>query len=467
MGAEEEHETETDRGRIESVGRILVVDDEESMRHFLHRGLKRRGHAVRTAANADEALAALKDDPVDLILLDIMMPGKSGMDLLPEFLDLPDPPRVIMMTGFATIETAVEAMKRGAVDYITKPLSLPAVARAAGREIGAVRLARENRSLREALARKAGSSLLGTSRGMKALRREIARIAPGNSTVLLLGESGTGKEIAAQAIHEGSPRSGGPFVPVNCGAFPDTLLESELFGYFPGAFTGATKRKIGHLERARGGTLFLDEITELSPSFQVLLLRVLQEREVLPLGGTDPLKVDFRLVAASNQDPEEAMLAGRFREDLYYRVNVITLKLPPLRERPGDPTLLAHHFLREFGRDDQEFDAAVFPLLEAYRWPGNVRELINVVERSAAMASGRRITVDALPEDVRATRAPAVAPPPYAEARGDFERRYVEDLLRAANGNVSKAARLAGISRPSLHARIKELELDTAQYKKP
>jgi DNA-binding NtrC family response regulator len=357
-------------------------------------------------------------------------------------------------------------MKVGAVDYITKPLSLPAVARAVGREIGSVKLARENRSLREALARKASSGLIGTSPGMKALRMEIERIARGHSTVLLLGESGTGKEVAAKAIHEGSSRSGGPFVPVNCGALPDSLLESELFGYFPGAFTGAAKRKIGHLERASGGTLFLDEITELSPSFQVLLLRVLQEKEITPLGSTETIKVDFRLVAASNRDPEEEMMEGRFREDLFYRVNVIAVKLPPLRSRPGDPTLLARHFLAELGPEDMEIDPDVLPLLEAYPWPGNVRELINVVERCSALASGRKISPDALPEELREIRILAPVPPPYQEAKETFERTYVEDLLRAASGNVSKAARIAGMSRPSLHARIKDLDLDPGSFKK-
>jgi DNA-binding NtrC family response regulator len=446
-------------------GRILIVDDEESMRHFLVRGLRRRGHAVRAVASTDEALAALGEEGVDLVFLDIMMPGRSGMEILPEILALPDAPRVIMMTGFGTIETAVEAMKIGAQDYITKPLSLPAIARAASREIAGIQLERENRSLREALARKASSSLLGLSPGINALRREIERISCLDSTVMLLGESGTGKEVAARAIHEGSPRAGAPFVAVNCGALPDTLLESELFGYFPGAFTGAAHRKIGIFERSDQGTLFLDEIGELSPAFQVLLLRALQEKEILPLGGTGPVKVDFRLIAASNRDIEKEMMEGRFREDLFYRVNVISLHLPPLRDRPGDPTLLARHFLREFAEPGVDLDPAVYPHFESYPWPGNVRELINVVERCAAFSQGQCIGETALPPEIRRPRVPTDPPPPLREAKRSFEREYMESLLRAAGGNVSKAARMAGISRPSLHAKLKELELDPSVFK--
>jgi DNA-binding NtrC family response regulator len=470
MGEASQMETPGDNGCIAAAGppgRILVADDEESMRHFLARGLQRRGHEVRAVESADAALAALGEGTWDLVLLDLMMPGKTGLEALPAILDRPSPPRVVVMTGFGTIETAVEAMKKGASDYVTKPLALPDVSRTAAREIAAVRLERENRSLREALAKKASGSLLGNSAPMRALRAEIERIARGTSTVLILGESGTGKEVAARAIHEGGPRAGGPFVAVAGGALPDSLLESELFGYYPGAFTGATRRQAGLFERADGGTLFLDEIGELSPSFQVALLRALQEREIQPLGGHGPVKVDFRLIAASNRDLEKELLAGRFREDLFYRIHVITLALPPLRERPGDPSLLARQFLAEFAPPGVEFDPAVFPLLEAWRWPGNVRELRNVVERAAALAHGSRIGPEALPPELRAPREAASSPPPLKEARTAFEKGYIEELLRAAGGNVSKAARLAGVSRPSLHAWIKEHGLDPAPFKKP
>ncbi len=449
-----------------ATGRILVVDDEESMRHFVSRGLRRRGHTVRAASSADEALQVLGEEAFDLVLLDLKMPGRSGMDALRDILRLPDAPRVVMMTGYGTIETAVEAIKTGAADYITKPLHLEDLGRAAAREVETVRLARENRSLREALARKASAPLLGLSPAMHTLRGEIEKVAGGTSTVLLLGESGTGKEVAARAIHDGSPRSGGPFVAVNCGALPENLLESELFGYHPGAFTGAVKRKTGVFERADKGTLFLDEIGELPANFQVVLLRVLQEKEVLPLGGPGPVRVDFRLVVASNRDLEADVMEGRFREDLFYRVNVISIRLPRLSGRPGDPTMLARHFLRRFAGPDVEFDPEVFALFEAYAWPGNVRELMNVVERCAALASGRRIGVEALPEPLKERAGKAEAPPPMKEARLAFETDYLERLLAASEGNVSKAARTAGISRPSLHGRIKELGLDPSSFKK-
>ena len=446
-------------------GRVLVVDDEESMRHFLVKGLKRRGHDVHAAASADEAMSALADGEWDLVLLDLKMPGKSGMDVLPQILAIRGGPRVIVMTGYATVETAVEAMKAGASDYVTKPLSLPDIVQRCAREIRVSMIEKQNARLKDVVSRRASSALLGASRQMRDLRAEIEKIAPGNSTVLLLGESGTGKELAARAIHEAGHRSGGPFVPVNCGGLPGTLLESELFGYHAGAFTGAVRRKTGLLEKASGGTLFLDEIGELSTQFQVALLRALQEREITPLGGTDPVKVDFRLVAATHRDLESEMMAGRFREDLYYRINVISIRLPPLRERSGDVPLLARHFLSVHSGPGSDFTPEALEALLNWHWPGNVRELMNVVESCAALGARGMIGLDALPANVRKRSAPCAEPPPMRDARLVFEKGYVEDLLRSAGGNLSKAARIAGVSRPSLHAKVKELGLDPSAFK--
>jgi DNA-binding NtrC family response regulator len=450
--------------------RILVADDEESMRHFLQRALTRRHFEVECVESGEEALRAYRSRRHDLALLDLKMPGLSGHDVLVE-LRREDPElAVILMTGHGSIRSAVEAMREGAFDYITKPFETDELALQVERALERRRTIRENRELKSLLDTRPGfAGLIGQSPAMRHVYQTIELLQKSRATVLITGESGTGKELVARAIHLRS-EPGGDFVPVHCAAIPGTLFESELFGHEPGAFTGATSMKRGLVERADGGTLFLDEISEVPTALQVKLLRFLQERTFRRVGETEERTVDLRVIAAANRDLAEEVAAGRLRDDLYFRLNVVPVHIPPLRERREDIPVLAAHFLEQqcAAREDspRAFTREALIALTCHPWAGNVRELQNLVERVSILHAGREVLDTAhLPplldtgssEGAGATDGDLGS---FQSAQQRFERHYLERLLREAGGNVSRAARTAGLSRPSLHRKLNELGLD-------
>ncbi len=437
--------------------RILVVDDEEVAREGLSLALE-RDYQVVAADRAESALGLLARSPFDLVVTDLRMPGMDGLQLLErlrsEWPDLP----VVMVTGFAAVDTAVEAMRRGAFDYISKPYHLDAVRITLARALEARRLEAENRRLRREAERLGArdQTLVGSSAAMAKVRALVDRVADTRASVLVTGGSGTGKELVARALHAGSRRASLPFLGVNCGAIPRDLVASELFGAEKGAFTGATERRIGLFEAAAGGTVFLDEIGELDGPIQVALLRVLQQREVVRLGSSTPIPVDFRLVAATHRNLKDGLETGAFRPDLYYRIRVVEIELPDLRERPEDiPELAAHFLVRIAARDGRrahELSTRALELLAAYPWPGNVRELENVIERAVILANGPRITPAALPEEIASGDENPEALPSLAER----ERAWIEEVLRRVGGNRTKAARILGLDRSSLWRKLKE-----------
>ncbi|RKG93909.1 sigma-54-dependent transcriptional regulator [Corallococcus terminator] len=456
--------------------KVLVVDDDSVVLKAVTQILQREGHPVVAIDDAVEGLAAAKDPSIDVVVLDIKMPHLSGMDLLRAIkADRPDV-EVIMMTAFATVETAVEAVKAGAYDYLTKPfenideVSLT-VAKAAERKS----LKDRTRALEEALtARSQFEDLIGQSSQMRAVFKLVETVSHSTATVLIQGESGTGKELVARAIHYRSARRDKPFVAVNCSALTETLLESELFGHVKGSFTGATGNKKGLFEAADGGTIFLDEIGDVPPATQVRLLRVLQEGEVKRVGANEPVKVDVRVIAATHVDLSRAKEQGKFREDLFYRLNVITIDLPPLRDRPEDVPLLAHHFLKVYtGKADKKVNGISPRAMEALtcnRWTGNVRELENVIERAVVLTANEAIDVEDLPPGFQAAPQAdsavevfSLAHLPYAQAKRlamrAFERRYLSALLEKNNHNVSSAARAAGVDRSNFRRLLKQYEV--------
>ena len=455
---------------------VLVVDDEESQRYFLRRALARRGYDVREAADGRTGLAAFESGGVDCVVLDVRLPDLNGAVVLDRILTLRPAQPVVMMTAYAEVADAVAALQRGAADYLTKPVTgeqvAAAIARACeGRAARTIEPAR-----REAVTYGAAfGQMLGGSAAMQPVFRDLANAARTDATVLLLGESGTGKELAAQEVHRRSARAGGPFVPVFCAGVPPTLLAGELFGVTAGAFTDARPRP-GQFRRAHGGTIFLDEIGERRVDAQATLLRVLAERSVTPLGSERAEAVDVRVVAATNRDLDAECAAGRFREDLYYRLHVVPITLPPLRERREDVPLLARHFLAaaraaQGDRGPTTFCVEAMVCLREYRWPGNVRELKNVVERVAALTHVDEVGLEHLPEALRADAlgvAPeaAAAASPLRDALARFERRYLEQLLTEVAGNVSEAARRAGVSRPSIHRKLKEHGIDAEAFRR-
>jgi two-component system, NtrC family, response regulator PilR len=449
--------------------RILVVDDEPSMREMLRIVLRRDGYDVLIAENGQAALERLRSEPVDLLLSDIRMPDLSGVEVLRAAKEMNRDIVAFMMTAYASTETAVEAMRLGAVDYFTKPFSMDELRLKVRQHLETHRLKEENLLLKRALnARYEFASILGRSDAMQSVFSTIQMVANTNSTVLITGESGTGKELVARAIHFNSLRRDRPFVAVNCGAVPETLLESELFGHVRGAFTGADSNKKGLMEVAEGGTIFLDEIGEMTPPMQVKFLRVLQDRRFRRLGGTQEVQADVRVVAATNQDLPKAVHEGRFREDLFYRINVLSIPLPPLRERAEDIPLLADHFLREFasqmGKPVRTLSADALKLLEAHSWRGNVRQLQNAIERAVALEQTETILPESLPAEIRggakgvslglgapAGSAPADLPDLGEgfdlEARGEeFYRHYIALALERSGGVQVKAAEMLGMS---------------------
>ena len=458
--------------------RVLIVDDEPDMVENCARILGRAGYECLTASDPRRGLTMLETEGPDLLLTDLKMPEVDGMELLRRARELDAALPVIMITAFATVESAVAAVKEGAFDYLPKTFSVDQLQVAVDRALRHRGLQRENRNLKEQLAQTYGlENIVGSSPAMSRVFELLRKAARSEANILVLGESGTGKELVARAIHANSPRAAQPFVPVDCASLPEHLLESELFGHEKGAFTGAVRSKPGLMEVAHRGTLFLDEIAEMPVGLQVKLLRALQERQIRRVGGTALVDVDVRVVSATNRDLRETTVKGQFREELYYRVNVIAIQLPPLRERAGDVRLLARAFLRRYGQDRiRGIDDDAMAALERYRWPGNVRELQNVIERACALADGETVTRGDLPEHVLGTVVAAPAAPGAPAASPDtstdlplkdakerwmavLEASYLRELLERHDGNISAAAKAAGIDRKTFHRLVNKHQL--------
>jgi DNA-binding NtrC family response regulator len=443
---------------------ILIVEDEAKMRRLLELNLGEDGFKTLSSADAETALQLLRSELVDLLLTDLKLPGISGLELLQRVKQQNSALPVVVMTAFGSVETAVEAMKAGAADYVLKPFSLSEIRMVVKKELDVSRLREENRSLREALGEKySHPNIVAQSAKMQEVLAIVERVAPTNSTVLLGGESGVGKDLIARAIHEKSRRASGPFIKINSTAIPENLLESELFGYEKGAFTGATTSKPGKFELADKGTLFLDEIGDVPSATQVKLLRVLQEREFERLGGTRTVKVDVRLIAATNRDLRAALEDGTFREDLYYRLNVVPIDIPPLRDHKDDIPDLVNLFLRKFAKDAARPVATIsreaINILLSHHWPGNVRELQNVVERACALAQTASLGAADIHLDTTRNRPPTAADRflPDGMTLDQWEDEMIREALKRAAGNKSQAARLLGLSRNALRYRLSKI----------
>jgi DNA-binding NtrC family response regulator len=446
--------------------RILVVDDEPIAVRNLERALEKEGYEITTAATGQGALRQLREREFDVVLTDLRMENVDGMQVLRRAKERDPDTEVILITGYAAVDTAVEAMRRGAHHYVAKPFKLEEVRRIVREAAEKVALRRENRRLREQVeALGDRTDIVTQDPGMLRVLDTVRDVTPTDCNILITGESGTGKELVARYIHRSSRRAGRTFLAVNCGAFTEELLTNELFGHEKGAFTGAVGQKKGLIEKADGGTLFLDEVTEMSPAMQVRLLRAIQEKEFLRVGGTEPVKVDVRYIAATNRKVQDALASGEFRQDLYYRLNVVTLALPPLAERREDVPLLAHYFLKKhaerMGKQVGVISDDVMRLLAEYRFPGNVRELENIIERGVALAKGDALELVHLPDDVqrmslRVFRRDGGALPSLE----DQERAYIEWVLREVDGSRSRAAEVLGIDRVSLWRKLKRYGLN-------
>jgi DNA-binding NtrC family response regulator len=432
--------------------RVLVADDEKNLRDLLVRELTRKGHAVAGVPDGQAALDRLAEEIPDVLLLDMRMPRVEGVEVLRALQQYAEAPQVIVMTGFQEVSTAVEAMKLGAYDYLTKPARIEELDLLIRKAAEKGRLIRQNVALRAQLGSTADGGLITASPAMEEVLRVIDRVAPTDSSVLILGESGTGKELVARALHDRSSRAAQAFVPIHCGALPREVLESELFGHEKGAFTGAINAKPGLIELAEGGTLFLDEIGGMEPESQVKLLRVLESRSFFRVGGTRRRTVDMRLVAATNRDLAEAIRTNQFRQDLYYRINTITVSLPPLRERREDISPLVQHFLEQtavYGR--KRLSPAALEALLRYDWPGNVRELQHAIERAVILCAGDEIQPEDLPADVRSGQA---ASGPASGSLEEMERQHIITTLKQVGGHRAKAAALLGIDPKTLYRKI-------------
>jgi DNA-binding NtrC family response regulator len=447
---------------------ILIVEDEPRMRRLLEISLSEDGHSVHTSADAETGLLHLRKASADLVVTDLKLPGMNGLEFLQEGKRLNPALPFIVMTAYGSVETAVDAMKAGASDYVLKPFTIAEMKLVINKELDVQQVRDENVRLKEALGKRYHfQNIVGRSKKMQEVLALVERVAPTNSTVLIGGESGVGKDLIARAIHQNSRRASGPFIKINSTAIPETLFESELFGFERGAFTGALASKPGKFELADKGTLFLDEIGDVPAAIQVKLLRVLQEREFERLGGTKTLKVDIRMIAATNRDLRAALEEGTFREDLYYRLNVVPIDIPPLREHKEDIPDLVNHFLARFAADsDKEIEgitpAALDALME-YHWPGNIRQLENGVERAVALSSGRMIDEKDIHLDTRQNKPAVVASSstmqflPEGMTLEQWEDNMIREALRRANGNKSQAARLLGLSRNALRYRLGKL----------
>lgn len=444
--------------------RVLIVDDEPGIRQSLSGALRDEGFHATAVQTGEACLDAIAGAQFEVVLLDVWLPGIDGLETLGRIqkIAVADRPAVVMISGHGNIETAVRATKLGAFDFLEKPLSIDRVLLVLRNASDNRRLRLANERLRESVAR--SPNIVGDSVPMKALRQQLSLMAGTNGRVLIYGESGTGKELVAQALHAMSPRALQPFVEVNCAAIPEEMIESELFGHMKGSFTAAHERKVGKFQKADGGTLFLDEVGDMSLRTQAKVLRSLEEQKIEPLGAQESIRVDVRVVAATNKNLEEEIARGNFREDLFYRLNVIPFHVPPLRERREDIPALANHFLQEFseghGKRTREFVPAAMQLLQEYHWPGNVRELRNLVERVVILHPGSRIEARHIP--LQLTRKPGAdkAAPVYGslqEVREAAEREYILKKMEEANGNVTRAAELLGLERSNLYRKMKTL----------
>ena len=461
---------------------ILIVDDDSQLRQSFEKLLSEEGYEIRTAATGEAGLEAVKQKAPDLVIMDVRMPGMSGLETLKAMREIDQKLPVIVMTAFGTTETAIEATKLGAFDYVLKPFSIPDILVLINQALEASRFMRSRVEINVVPDTASPDAIIGQSEPMQEVYKAIGRAAPTEATVLIRGESGTGKELVARALYQHSLRADKPFLVINCVAIPETLLESELFGYEKGAFTGAVNRRVGKIEQAHGGTVFLDEIGDMPFSIQSKILRLIQERSIERLGGREPIRVDVRIIAATNRDLEAALAEGRFREDLYYRLKVVTIELPPLRERKGDTLLLCDFFLarfaREMGTDNPGMTQGAKSLVENYHWPGNVRELANALQKALIFSRGYPIR----PEDIsHAVREDAAESPAKDATAEKTIRRWVREGLAASNrsdlfsffmdhftqilisealaftgGNRTRAAKLLGISRPTLHAKMEK-----------
>jgi DNA-binding NtrC family response regulator len=451
---------------------VLIVDDEKHTREGLQQALAET-YDVSLAANADEAFNLMDAQPFDVIVTDLRMPGKSGLKIIDKALALPNRPAVLMMTAYGNIETAVEAMKRGAVDFLTKPVNIERLEVLLQRALKTKTLEVEVKQLHERLDEKFNfEGILGNSPKLQEVIDRVKLVAPSRATILIEGESGTGKELIAQALHQSSPRARGPFIAVHCAALSESLLESEIFGHERGSFTGATERRIGRFEAADGGTLFLDEIGEISPSTQVKLLRFLETKSIERVGGSKPIELDVRLIAATNRNLEQLVRDGKFREDLFFRLNVVRIFLPPLRERAEDIPLLLAHYLKVFSEENKlpplTLEPGALRTLQAYAWPGNIRELRNFCENAVVLHHGGALTeydLDAKYRGAVAAQPSAPGAPPAPPGNplsvAQNERRLLREALIKARGNRTKAADLMGISRRTLHRKLAQWpELD-------
>ncbi len=457
-------------------GRILIIDDEEVLQDVLATLLQREGFETLSARTGRDGLRLATENDVDLVLLDLMLPDSDGMDILDQIRTRTPDQLVVVITAYSSMETAIQAMRSGAFDYVAKPFKNEEVLLTIRRGLEQGRLKTENKALRKQLqsAKPGIDNIVGKSRPMQAVYDLIQRAAPATSNILVLGESGTGKELVAKAVHHHSRRADGPFVVVNSGSMPPDLLESNLFGHEKGAFTGAVSRKQGLFEVAHGGTIFLDEVGNIPLETQAKLLRVIQEKEFMRLGGVETLRSDARIVAATNADLAEEVQAGTFREDLYYRLNVITIPIPPLRQRPEDIPLLADHFLRrsalENGKEVTQIAPETMEVLARYPWPGNVRELENAIERAVVLATDEVIEPALLPSALASGKATSSLMTPdfdngfsLREATADFERHLINSALERSNGVQKKAAELLRVKPTTLHEMMKRLEIPTSR----
>lgn len=453
--------------------KILVVDDDAVARDLLAEALTKEGYSVEAYGSGEEAIARGREGRVDLVLTDIRMRAVDGLTVLREFKRMSQDTAIVVLTAFGSLEGAIEAIKQGAYDYLAKPFKKEEIKLVVQRSLDHCRLLRENTKFREELKKSKDewSPLVGSSPAMLEVYKLVARVSESRSTVLLQGESGTGKELIARAIHGNSPRRDKAFLPVNCGALPDTLLESEMFGYERGAFTGAVGTKTGLFESANGGTLFLDEIGELGQALQVKLLRVMQDHEVRRVGGTSSIKVDVRIIAATNRDLEQFVKDGKFRDDLFYRLNVVRITLPSLKEREEDIPMLAHHFLQKCAAGAttavRGFHPDTLDCLKRYRWPGNVRELENAIERAVSLSHGPLLTPDDLPEQIREVSTASEQKPDASEAiesvyltLEEVEKRHLIRVLKETKGNKVKAAKILAIDRRTLYRMAERFGLD-------
>jgi two-component system response regulator AtoC len=450
---------------------ILVVDDEPKMRRVLEIMLQKMGHRVLGAGNGLEALAIFQAHTVDLIITDLRMPEMDGIELLARLRAQASDVPVMVITAHGTIETAVTAMKHGACDYILRPFDIDVVEHAVKRVLNDAEVVRQNAFLRQEINR-GWDAFIGTSEPMQAVYELIQRVGPSKASVLITGETGTGKELAARAVHNASPRRDKLFVPINCAAIPADILESELFGYEKGAFTGAVRERVGKFELADGGTIFLDELTEMPMALQAKLLRVLQENTIERLGGNRVINLDLRVIAATNRDPLESVREGKLREDLYYRVNVFSIELPPLRKRVEDIPGLVEHFIAKHGHStaDTRLTPKALERLGAYAWPGNVRELENMVERALILSGGGLLdeqhflleprAAEIRPKPSALPTEGVKTPPPLSQAVEDLEARLIDEALAQAEGNKAKAAALLDISERTLWYKLKKYRPD-------